>query len=533
MGTQYEKSEITRPKGINKDLSPYELPPDMWSDGINVSFRRNRVSKALGYQNFFELTDTVVQPLYHIYYTDDVDTLWFYASETDIYRTDGATTASVGTGYSATRDVSWTGCNFNGVLIFNNRVDHPQSFSKEDGVAVDLPNWGSTVIGGVPTDNAAPWGIASRAEVIRPFKNYLMALDIYDQDGNRYSDAVRWSSPATLDDVPPSWDPALAGEQAGLYNLADTLGRCVDGLTLGDYFVIYKTDAVWLVDLIGGDVNMRFRKLFGDESGILTKECVAEFEGKHFVMSPTGAYVHNGATKEEVMEQWVRDEFFGTVAAERLDETKVVADHTNREIWIYYTTKTSLSGWPDKALIWNWDTTEWTIKELTGISYIAEGIIEPAALGDDSWDSDSQAWNLDDTEWGGEIGFNPLDKGLLLADYVNSVFYANEASGSTLGVNLNGYVERIGLDMEMDYAYKEVTRVTPHMLGQTPVTVNVYAEDLQTGSPVLIETAIFDPLVDQYIDCHAVGRYFGFRFEGTGLWTMTGYTVHWKILGEF
>ena len=342
MGTQYEKSEITRPKGINKDLSPYELPPDMWSDGINVSFRRNRVSKALGYQNLFELTDTVVQPLYHIYYTDDVDTLWFYASETDIYRTDGATTASVGTGYSATRDVSWTGCNFNGVLIFNNRVDHPQSFSKEDGVAVDLPNWGTTTIDGVPTDNAAPWGIASRAEVIRPFKNYLMALDIYDDQGIRYSDGVRWSSPATLDDVPPSWDPALAGEQAGLYNLADTLGRCVDGLTLGDYFVIYKTDAVWLVDLIGGDVNMRFRKLFGDESGILTKECVAEFEGKHFVMSPTGAYVHNGATKEEVMEQWVRDEFFDHIAAERLDETKVVADHTNREIWIYYTTKTSL-----------------------------------------------------------------------------------------------------------------------------------------------------------------------------------------------
>jgi hypothetical protein len=547
----YEKSEVRRPKGINKDLSPYELPPEMWSDGSNITFRRNRVAKALGYGSVWELTpaQVTVQPLHILYFTDNIDAYWAYANETAIWKTagDGASTLDISRtvngsdplAYSASRDASWTSINFNNIALFNNRNDIPQVLEPISKLTMEnLPWWNPSDKDDADYTYMGRWGEGARCEVIRGFKNYLVAMDCYQASGTREPATVRWSSPAEGGDVPPSWDEMKAGEQAGDYWISDTNGRVVDGLTLGDYFVIYKTDAVWLMDFIGGDFTMRFRKLFGDEAGMLAKECVAEFDGKHFVLSPTGAYVHNAASKEDIMEQWVRDEFFDNVATERLLETKVVADHTNREIWIYYVTQSeylnNTNAWPNRALIWNWDTSMWTIKDLTGLSHIAEGVVESTAVGVDDWDSDSQVWNLDDTVWDGSIAFNPADKSLLLADYDNSQFYANEFGKESAGVLFTGFVKRIGVDMEDDHTFKEVSRITPHILGSNPVHVAVFVEDTQTGSGGTYHgLGDFYPQFDNYVDCHAVGRYVGVQFTGSELWTLTGYSVWWKPLGNF
>ncbi len=525
----YQRTEVPRPAGINKDLSPYEMPPEMWSDGININFRRNRVSKALGYANPFEITDSVINPLYLDYFTDNVDTFWVYGSETDIYKTDGQTVVQLGTGYSAARETNWTGCNFNGLILMNNNLDQPQVLDPTDfNSMINLPNWGATAGGDV---NAAPWTDTARCEVIRPYKNYLIAMDCYDDATNRFSSMVRWSSPAQAGDVPPSWDPVALGEQAGLYTLSDSPGRIVDGLTLGDYFCIYKTDAVWLIQFVGGDFVFSFRKLFGDESGCLTKDCVAEFDGKHFVLSPNGAYILNGATKQEIMEQWVKDEFFQNVDPLKILESKVVADHNNKEIWVYYTTIDST--WADRALIYNWETQTWTIRELSGISYIAEGLVESTNLGIDDWDSDSQNWNADATRWNNTTPFNPVEVGLLIADYDAKLFYEDGADDKVLDVPITGSIKRIGIDFNDDESFKYVSRIVPHVIGQNPVTVKVFAEDVQSGNPVKIHESLFNPTIDQDVDCHVTGRYIGIEFESQDLFILTGYTIEWEPVGQF
>jgi hypothetical protein len=524
----YQRTEIVRPKGINKDLSPFELPPEVWSDGLNVNFRRQRTNSSLGYSANFTLADSIISPLHIIYFTDGVDTLWAYGNEDKIYGTDGESAVELGTGYNATREDNWTSCNFNGVFLMNNRVDHPQVSDPATNLMEDLPNWTSVT----------PWGLSSRCEIIRPYKNYLMAMDCYDEVGQRYPLMIRWSSPAEAGDVPPSWDASIPGEQAGLYSLSDTPGRIVDGLTLGDYFVVYKTDAVWLIQFIGGDFTFSFRKLFGDEAGALTKECIAEFEGQHFVMSPTGAYVHNAASKSEIMEPWVKDAFFLKVAPERMLETKVVADHNNKEIWVYFVTRDAyeldVDAWPDRALVWNWEVQEWTIKELTGISHIAEGIIEPSdTVGVDDWDSDNQIWNEDDTRWDSETPFNPSERGLLLADYANNLFYANENDQTLAGATLHSFVERVGIDFNDDNMFKYVTAVTPHIIGEQPVTVSLFTSDRQTTVPTLEHKSEYDPKEDYRVDCHVMGRYIGVRFESDDLFTLTGYTIEWEPAGQY
>jgi hypothetical protein len=530
-----ERTEITRPIGINKDLSPYELPPNVWSEGSDIHFHRNRTSKIGGYANVWDIFDTAVSPLFHIYFSDGIERFWVYASEGFIYKTDGATRELLASGFSALTDVGWAGCNFNGLILLNQFADHPQVIDPTDYLSmIDLPNWGTSLP--LDTPNASPWGAASRASVIRPYKNYLLALDCYDETDKRYPSMIRWSSPAESGDVPPSWDPVALGEGAGLYTLADSPGVIVDGLTLGDYFMIYKTDAVHVMQFIGGDFTFSFRKLFGEGGGAISKECIAEFDGHHFVLSADGAYIHNGASQEDIMEPWVKDAFFDNVLPEAQLRTKVVTDHINNEIWIYFISQSSPDGWYDSALIWNWEVKEWTIQGIgAGISHIAEGNIDPVAVTDDSWDSSVETWDESGANniWNTASAINPINKNLLLGDYTLQNFYANDLGNTYNGVPFSGYVKRIGIDFNDDESFKYVTRVTPHILGQNPVDVSLFAEDTQTSQPTLIGTYPFDPTIDQSVDCHVTGRYIGIQFEGAEPWTLTGYTLEWEPTGKF
>ena len=527
-----QRTEITRPKGINKDLSPFELPPEVWSDGSNVNFRRARTNRTLGYSEPFAVGSLGIEPSFVMYYDDTSgNNHWLYCGNSptgEIRSTDGSTVTNIASGLSATRSASWSGFNFNGVLIVNNRLDHPRSISAPYTSAALLPNWAS----------ASPWGVASRCEVMRPYKNYLFALDCYDETGKRYPNMVRWSNPAVLGDIPSGWDPSVSGDEAGLYSLDDSPGDIKDGLTLGDYFVVYKTDAVWLLQFVGGDFVFSFRKLFGRDGGILSKHCVAEFEGQHFVLGPEGAYVHNGSSKTEVMDKWVKDELFLNVNSSYLYETKVVTDYDNKEIWVYYITDDAVDygdgPYADKALIWNWEFQEWTIRDLQDVSFIAQGEVNPnATVTGTDWDSDSATWDSDAERWDGYISFNEVTESMVLAGYNNQRLYAD---GYVLGNGLyqpEASVKRIGIDFGDDRLFKYVTRVVPHIIAENDVTIRLYASDTQTSVPTLIEELTFDPSVDHDVDCHLAGRFIGIEFASTELFTLTGYTLEWEAEGIF
>lgn len=543
------RTEVTRPKGINKDLSPYELPNEVWSDGYNVTFRRHRTNKVRGYASVAGFTLSA-KPMYTQYFADgDIDG-FLYASEGSIYTTTGFDDTLVGTGYFASREVSWSGCNLNGVSILNNRANVPQVLNPETSAEMlDMPHWDVSLnrdeFPEISDEDFAAldiWGLGSRVEVIRPYKNYLMAMDCYDENGVHYPLMIRWSSPAEAGDVPPSWSPYDPAEQAGLYSLSDSPGRIIDGKTLGDYFMIYKSDSVWTAQFVGGDFVFNFRKLFGQEGGILSKECVVEFEGKHFVLTPDGAYVHNAATMQEIMEKWVKDELFDNVDPSRLLETKCVADHSNKEIWIYYTSINSATSWADKAVIWNWDTKEWSARDLTGISFVSEGRVEvDVNAGDvDAWDDRlaGDTWDSQVTYW--DDGVSPLNakrQRLLLSDYVNNELYANEITEQQLGVDLVGWVERKGIDFDDDQTFKYITRVVPHLRDDstvaTPITVSLLLEDNMESGAAWQSIGDFTPGSMHSLDTHHVGRYIGIKFEGVGIWDLTGYTVEWEPAGTY
>ena len=73
----------------------------------------------------------------------------------------------------------------------------------------------------------------------------------------------------------------------------------VDGAALGGSFIIYKERSTWLMKHIGGNLVFSFQKLFND-TGVLSRNCVVEFDNKHFAVTNGDLIVHNGVSKDSI-----------------------------------------------------------------------------------------------------------------------------------------------------------------------------------------------------------------------------------------
>jgi len=280
-------------------------------------------------------------------------------------KSDNTIQAMVTTGVNAQPLEGWSGCVFNGVAVMNNGFDEP-FYTNTD-----------TTMQSFDVESSLHWTSGVTCGTIRAFKNYLIALK-YNGGGS----TVKWSGPAAAGAL-PSWQES-SSNTAGTNVLSDTAGEIVDGVALGNSFIIYKEDSVWAMEFIGGTFVFSFRKLFNDNEGALSKDCVVAFEGKHFVLGRNDAYIHDGTQKKSVMHNRVASELYKTLDDTNWSKIKVVADTANQNIWVYYPTQNNT--WANKALIYNWATDSWSVREiLSNVSYIATGIIE-----DDLTDN----WNL-------------------------------------------------------------------------------------------------------------------------------------------
>tara|TARA_R110000851_G_scaffold12690_1_gene43980 strand:+ start:1793 stop:3337 length:1545 start_codon:yes stop_codon:yes gene_type:complete len=510
----YKRLEITRPKGINIDLSPYELPNELWSEGINVDFRNFRTNRSLGYRQVF--SNTTVSPLFTVAWTDFNLPYWFYANETAIYRTEGTTNSDVtrtSGAYTGTYASGWTGNVFNGALIMNNATDSPQFFDVSSSLMADLTAWPTSYVCGV----------------VRPYKNYLISMDITKGNGERFPTMVKWSDSADAGDVPQSWDETNPTTQAGENVLPDTEGRCIDGLALNDSFFIYKGDSVWAMQFIGGNFIFSFRKVFND-AGVLGKDCVVEFEGKHFVVGVNDVYVHDGTSKQSVISNQIKKKLYSQIDNNYIDKVKCQINDATKEIWIYFPSLDSTNGLCDRALVWDWEVKVWSQREISNISYIARGNIDPQES--DAWDDEVLGWDTDSSVWG-EESFNPSQTELVLCDYTNNKFYQGNRSTTLNGVLAPSSVERVGLDFGDDLNYKYVNTITPHFSGEGTVNIYIGTENHQGQGIAWSVPFLFNIGVDYKADFRESGRYIAIKFESPtdNLWTLTGYTIEYEETG--
>jgi hypothetical protein len=505
--------------GIVQDIQPWQLPINAWSDGNNVRMEHGSVHKCKGYSSV--MATCPIAP-YHVVYLKDAsgNKYWIACGLAAVHVYDvGATTWSDITrsagAYAATASEGWTSTVIGGVVILNNFVDAPQFWAitaatglpSTATVLADLTNWTST----------------DRCKSMRAFRSFLVSLNIEDKSVGvlKQSRVVKWSTEAAIQTVPTSWNENDATVDAGEYELADTKGAILDGLPLRDTFMIYKDDAVYSMTYVGTPFIFSFRQL-SPSVGILSKNCVAEFDGGHFLFGNGDLYLNDGQKITSLLPHKMRDHVFSILDGDFLEKSFVVADYGRTEMLACFVSADSVSNQCDKALIWNWVNNTFSIRNIPELADIGYGSVKNeaayttwAALGatTPTWSTATGAWA---TSW------ENVENVLLFASPTDTKLYRDGVGNKEDTANMTAYIERTGLTFTAQNnpdqsTVKRIKAIWPKMTVTNSDTVNFYV-----GTQMSTEEGVswkgpfaFNPDTQSKVSCRASGKLYGVKIETT------------------
>lgn len=391
--------------GVIKDVPAYDLPPSAWSDARNVRFEGGKISKFSGNERVLERFVKDGERTISLHQMRDTrnDVHWLVATDKNIYEISSLTKQKIVSefddAYHAKLSEPWTYTNLSNCVIFNNVNDDPIGKRPTEEKFSTLPKWG-VVTGMTGEEVKESW----RTYNIKSYKNFLLALNTYEE-GNEYPQRVRWSDITDVNDLPTNWNSSTTESSAGFNDLTDATGEILEGEPLRDAFIIYTTNDTFSMQYIGGNSIFRFSKLFAG-SGILARNCVAEFEGKHFVISKNDIFVHDGSNRKSIVAGRIRDHLIDEITSVNELSVRVFPHYLKREIWVTYcrpgTDLRNEGDWtPNRAAVWNWESDTWTFYDLPEHSDM--GLLYPISSDDRKWE-----------DYGLEPGEKPEQEGVLM-----------------------------------------------------------------------------------------------------------------------
>jgi len=490
--------------GIVKDINPWELPPNVWSDGNNVRAEHGAITKSPGYA---EVMNTVpVAPLYvtnlvtgvneywiiggtaaiHVYDNSSVtDTLDGGISAADTTITvdstigfENAGTITIGSEdipYTNTSSNQFTGCTRGGSAAIHadgatvTRTKKWYDITRVSGAGgaystTATENWTATVIGGVlvmtnGVDEPQYWELVSgvpatvqkmqnlnnftastECKSMRAFRSFLVALNV-TTSGINYPRLVKWSTEAATQTTPTSWDASSATVDAGEYELADSKGAILDGLPLRDTFMIYKEDSIYSMTYVGTPFIFAFRQL-SPSVGALTKNCVAEFEGGHFFFGNGDIYINDGQKVTSILPHKIRDYVFDFIDGAQFKKSFVVADYGNTEMWACFPTAENTSNQCNKAVVWNWTNQAFTLRDLPNLAHIGYGSIDdPNSF--TTWAAALPIWSAALGSW--SATWSQVENVLVMAGLTDAKLYRNNSGNQEVTTDMTSYIERTGM----------------------------------------------------------------------------------------
>ncbi len=517
--------------GIIKDIPPEELPPHAWSDGNNVRFEDGKILRAPGMQNVFGTPLAAPYWLMPIFTPTQV--FWAYASLTNLYLTDGSAhdtvTRAVGGTYGTTDRELWNGGMLSGIPVITNGVDVPQYFA-------------SPAIGNNFADLTA-WPATARAKVIKPYKNFLVAMNL-TKSSVKYGSLVKWSSPAVPGAIPSSWNEADPTTLAGEVEIPDEYpGEIQDGLVLRDVFIIYKDNSVWGMQFIGGQNVFRFYPIF-TSSGILTTHCVKAIRKgtMHFVATGDDIVVHDGQNIDSILDQRWKRFLRNNLATSQFNRSFVVVNHNKDEAWFCFANQASVSGYPNMALIWNWRDNSLTARDLAANTVHMDS--GPVQAGGDPWDADGATWDSDSSVWD-VLQYRVHFSQLLGANQSASRMQQHDDNTiSTFnGVNYTSFVERTGIaltgqdrvsgEFKADYNSRKICKRIWIKATGAAFQVQIGSQESTEATPVYEAAQTFTPGTTRYLDFFANGKFIAVKFfsDSGGEWAIEGYDLEIEVLG--
>ena len=502
--------------GIATDPNPYNLPINGFTLGKNVRFDEGKVKRAPVFRNIKDSLGFNPRGAFGIIGTStNFDTVLMVSDSYAIKEYANGTVTDVSGTITAGADPRpFTFSNLADV-VYINRPDIVPSYRLPGGINfAPLANWDST------------W----RCEALRPFGDFLLALNVTEGTTN-YPNRVRFSDIVLANQIPSTWDAALTTASAGFNDLVSMASPIVDGQPLGTNFVLYSNSEAIMMDFVGGQFLFNFRKLFSDD-GIINQNCVVEAEGKHFCFGTNDIYVHDGNTKQSICDEITRQFIFSGLNSKNSDRCFVHHNKLLGEIYFCYQSGDSLVDFVDtarcnRAATYNYKNNTWSFLDLPNVSAGATANINSVATYATSTQSyataggsyyqqedsfDQHTLMVGEADTGNGLTSSKL-YGVDLADTGSIAFDVDAEATKPL------FLERVGLDLdeirEPIDGYKVITRLLPQIqtinTDSTTINFSFGASDIPNQLPAYTHNAIFDVATQYKIDSRAAGRYLSYK----------------------
>jgi hypothetical protein len=347
------------------------------------------------------------------------------------------------------------------------------------------------------------------AERVALFNGRLIALNLSNDlgDGNAANDITKSitiaysSSIAARNSLAGVEWYASATNSAGDVILSESPGRIVDAKQLGDYLMVYKTDAVVRLFDTGAPFYLTGETVFLDD-GVMSEDCVVDMGGnKHFVVGNYGLYMHTGGPESMVVsDKKIEHAFYDDLATSAADRALTFAFHDTleKEIWVCYRDVSQNTADADKActkaIVFDYIEGTFHKRDLNNLNDIIEVEIDGV--------QEVIAASLDET-----AGLQTTAGLHLLAK--------NNSAGNKTKYVADGFVRFNARTLDSVGNMKELSALYP--TSENSFNVKVYSDDVPTVKDMSTEVACpFDPTLDYKEDFREAGRYYTIEINMNG-----------------
>ena len=517
-------SGLVTPEDVPADVSD----PGAWTEASGVNFREGIAERVAGWREIYDTTNE--PPLHVINNYFDGSNYWLYASDDEINVTDeGGThkdiTPAAAPSTGADSNI-WTSCELNGLPVLNFGEDYPVYWGRDYGtptVCATLPDWPANYT----------------AKVMRAFKYYLVAMNIYG-GGTTLPATVKWSDAAAQgipdDGAGTTWS-ATAENDSGELDLGATAEGINDGLALRDEMLICKAHSTYKLIYVGG-VAVFGQRQFSATAGALAANCMAEYRGQMVTLADGDVWITDGQQMRSLVDRRVRRNLFSRLDVDNFTRSYVVAHPLKHEVWICI--PETGATYPNLALVWNAETDKLSYRDIngggSGIPHMAPGNISESGLAK-TWTTITGTWATNTNKWSDFNAAEPVN-GLVGVEFDAPNLVLMDTGLTQDTGTINSRLRREGLDFGDREAVKLVTEFWPRITGPAGIQVNIRlgTQDAPEDAISWGASSVYTLGTDKFINTRTRGRLISVEIQSTdisGQWRCTGGDFKLMVAGRY
>ena len=526
--------------GILTDRPAHEIPSNAWTRCRNVRAKDGFIERVGGEAEVFKDAAPIEAP-WNLFYSPNIvgTPYWVYGGTTKVGVADADSHYDItplGFSFAASDLERWTGTWLNGVFIMNTKANECHVWTAiEPTTPIRL-----TPMSEIPNTEFQPdW----RFNSMRTFKEIMIGIGFTD-GGISFPSTVLWSGPATPGNVPIEWDEANLNNIAGAQPLSATPGRAIDGMQLGNRFILCKEDATYVASFTQGAQALAFNHI-DLNSGVMALHCMKEYRAGYMLILNQNAdvMITDGIGVKSILSKRLRNQMQSSIDVDRIHQAFVQVNPFKEEVWICYPIAGDVEDQAGEALIWNYADNTFTNMSLGALTHLNFGKVGEEGLpfiNDVDVLIDQADYLVDG---GGLIGAYAV----LGCSHPRNQFYQVD-----VGVEINAApytctIERMNIALIGSNSDK-TERVDHNRVkvctGIWPVVetagvsltmqISVGGQERRDGPVDWDGPYDFDPETDQAIDFMVEGVYIAVKFEcsASEAWKLHGYSIEVDVVGD-